>query len=67
MDQATTYEIRVRGPLSSRVAAVFEELAVCPEVVLRGRLVDQAALHGTLDRIRDLGLELVDVRQVGDD
>ena len=64
--KAPVYEIRVRGPFSARAATAFDELAVCPELVLRGELVDQAALHGALDRIRDLGLELVDVRQVGD-
>jgi hypothetical protein len=64
---AATYEIRIRGTLSPRAAEALDELALRSEVVLRGRLVDQAALHGALERIRDLGLELVDVRHVGDD
>jgi hypothetical protein len=66
MDTSPQYEIRVRGSLTARVATAFDELVVSPELVLRGTLVDQAALHGALDRIRDLGLELVDVRRVGD-
>jgi hypothetical protein len=34
------------------------------ETVLRGNHLDQAALHGVLDRVRSLGLELLEVRQV---
>ena len=37
------------------------------ETVLRGELADQAALHGLLDRIQSLGLELIEIRQVGMD
>jgi hypothetical protein len=67
VDTSPKYEIRVRGALTARVATALEELAVCPELVLRGTLVDQAALHGALGRIRDLGLELVDVRRIDDE
>jgi hypothetical protein len=37
------------------------------ETVMRGELRDQAELHGILERIRSLGLELIEVRQVDDE
>ena len=69
--EAETYEIRLRGHLDSRWAA---RLAV-PNLIhepdgtttLRGIAVDQAALHGLLQRVRDLGLTLVSVIRVGSD
>ena len=45
------YEIRIRGVIGSRTAAAFEGMEVRTETVLRGTLVDQAALHGVLDRV----------------
>jgi hypothetical protein len=64
------YEIRIRGRLSDDVAGEFEDFtaAVKPaETVMRGELRDQAELHGILERIRSLGLELIEVRQVDDE
>jgi hypothetical protein len=63
------YEIRVRGRLGEKVAARFEgfDMEVEPvETVLRGPVLDQAALHGILGQIESLGLELVEVRRVED-
>jgi hypothetical protein len=60
------YEIRVKGTVGRAVAGEFEPLEASTQTLLRGALPDQAALHGVLDRIRDLGLELVDVHQVED-
>jgi hypothetical protein len=60
----SAYEIRVKGAVGRALADEFEPLQACTQTVLRGSLPDQAALHGVLDRIRDLGLELVDVRQL---
>ena len=60
------YEIRIRGALGARTTAAFDdEMEVSTETVLRGSLEDQAALHRMLDRIRDLGLDLVAVHQLG--
>jgi hypothetical protein len=64
MDQ---YEIRVRGRVTPALLTRFEGLAskVEPvETVLHGPLADQAALHGMIDLVRALGLELVEVRKV---
>ena len=61
------YEITVRGTGSPRLAATFQEMDVASfagHTVLRGHLVDQAALHGLLDRLAGLGLELVDLRRL---
>ena len=61
------YEIRIQGRLSDAVAESFEDFtrAVQPtETVMRGQIADQAALHGVLDRIQSLGLELIEVRKI---
>ena len=56
-------EIRVRGQLDGSWAAWFNGLAVTDaedgEAVLAGELPDQAALHGVLTKVRDLGLPLL--------
>ena len=60
------YEIRIKGVLGEAVQAAFEEMhvAINPvETVVFGEVRDQAALHGLLDRIQELGLELVEVRR----
>jgi hypothetical protein len=62
------YEIRVIGHLSANWAMRFEGLSMRREpegeTVLSGKL-DQAALHGVLMRIRDLGLKLISVNHIG--
>lgn len=61
------YEIRVRGRMAPALLARFEGLQsqVEPvETVLHGSLADQAALHGVIDLVRALGLELVEVRKL---
>ncbi len=62
------YELRVQGHLDARWADWVDGLAFTHEVdgttTLSGPLVDQAALHGLLARIRDLGLPIVSLRRV---
>ena len=56
------YEIRVKGALDSRWSAWFDGLQVTSDLgqtVIAGPVTDQAALHGLLAKIRDLGLELL--------
>ncbi len=63
----SSYEIRIRGRVGNSVLASFEDMqaAVRPaETVLRGTVTDQAQLHGLLERIQLLGLELIEIRQV---
>lgn len=64
---AVAYEIRIEGQVSEELLSAFEgmEATVWPrETVLRGPVLDQAALYGLLDRIQALGLELVEVRRL---
>ena len=60
------YEIRLQGRLDERWAAWFDGMTVEPApdgvTVLRGHIVDQAALHGVLARLRDLGVPLISVK-----
>lgn len=62
------YEIRVRGVLDRRWSAWFEGLEVTSDqagqTTIAGPVVDQAALHGLLAKVRDLGLPLLSVRQI---
>lgn len=67
MRTAVSYEIRVEGHLGESWSAWFEGMNIrheeSGETVLSGTLVDEAALHGVLMRIRDLGLPLVEVKR----
>ena len=68
--QPTRYRIGVAGELSRRFAPVFDGMTVqCAggETAITGVVVDQSQLHGLLDRVGDLGLELVSVNAVGDE
>ena len=59
------YEIRIKGHLADRWAAWFEGLTITLEengdTLLTGPVVDQAALHGLLSKVRDLGTPLLSV------
>jgi hypothetical protein len=64
------YRIVVAGELSRRFAPAFDGMTVqCAggETAITGVVVDQSQLHGLLDRVGDLGLELVSVNAVGDE
>jgi len=62
------YEIRIKGYLDKRWADWFEGLTITLEdngdTLLAGPVVDQAALHGLLRKVRDLGMPLVSVIHV---
>ncbi len=64
-DEAGRYKIRIRGHLASRWATWFEPMTATAgsdgTTVLEGLVVDQAALHGLLHKVRDLGLPLISV------
>ena len=68
---ASRYEIRIQGHLGSRWAAWFDGLSLTNEpdgtTLISGLVVDQAALHGLLHKVRDVGLPLVSVTQVDPD
>jgi hypothetical protein len=60
----TTYEIVVRGELSQRYRPAFEGMTLTSgdgETAITGPVADQAQLHGLLNRVGELGLELVSV------
>jgi hypothetical protein len=66
LSSVTTYEIRVRGRVTASLLPLFDgwTAQVQPvDTVLEADVPDQAALHGVLDRIASLGLELVEVRR----
>ncbi len=65
------YYIRIRGHLDPDWAAEFDGLNLRHledgTTLLHGQVADQAALHGILTRIRDLGLPLLSVQQQNND
>jgi len=67
---ATVYEIRVQGRLDKARQVWFGSMTLSYDAlgntVLRGP-ADQAALHGVLERVRDLGLPLLSVRRIPPD
>ncbi len=67
--QPIVYQIRITGHLGREWTEWFEGLAITldanGDTLLTGPLVDQAALHGVLKKVRDLGLPLVSVTRVG--
>jgi hypothetical protein len=61
------YEIRLQGRLDQHWATWFEEMTLtydADNTVLRGPLADEAALHGVLDKIRDMNVHLLSVQVI---
>jgi hypothetical protein len=67
-DVARLYEIRIQGHLDDRWAGWFDGLTITlednGETLLTGPVVDQAALHGLLRKVRDLGIPLISVIRI---
>ena len=66
VDPALTYEIRLQGHLQGEWAEWFDGFAITcldnGEMLLRGQVVDQSALHGVLEKIRNLNLKLISIQ-----
>ena len=66
--QPGIYEIRVQGQLDAEWATWFDGLAIQlgenGDTILTGPVVDQAALHGLLKKVRDLGMPLLSVNRL---
>jgi hypothetical protein len=64
-DKPTIYQIRIKGQLDSQWTDWFAGLTITLEdngdTLLTGRVIDQAALHGLLKKVRDLGMPLLSV------
>ena len=69
--QPLVYEIRIKGHLDKQWTEWFEGLTITLEdngnTLLTGHVVDQAALHGLLRKVRDLGMPLLSVDSVKPD
>ena len=66
--QPLVYQIRIEGHLGREWADWFEGLAITAldngDTLLTGPVIDQAALHGLLKKVRDLGMPLISVNRV---
>jgi hypothetical protein len=67
-DEARLYEIRIQGHLDDRWAGWFDGLTITlednGETLLTGPVIDQAALHGLIRKVRDLGIPLISVTRI---
>jgi hypothetical protein len=67
-DKPAHYRIRVKGNLENKWSEWFDGFSITPqpnaETVLVGVVADQAALHGLLAKVRDLGLPLLEVKRL---
>jgi len=73
LDQPAVYQIQVQGRLKESWSRWFDDMAIeviggpaeTTKTILTGELADQSALHGALNRIRDLGIPLISVQLIG--
>jgi hypothetical protein len=67
-DKQAIYQIKVKGNLDQRWSDWFDGFAITPQadaaMLLTGPVADQAALHGLLGKIRDLGLPLLSIKRL---
>jgi hypothetical protein len=67
-DEPMVYQIRIEGHLGSKWTAWFGDVSITQEdngeTLLTGPVVDQAALHGLLRKVRDLGMPLISAIRV---
>ena len=67
--QPMIYQIRIEGHLGQQWAEMFDGLTIKLEgngdTLISGAVIDQAALHGLLRKVRDLGMKLISVKFVG--
>ena len=65
---AIAYQIRIEGHIGPQWVEWFEDMSITSEAsgdtVLTGALADQAALHGLLKKVRDLGMTLVSINRI---
>ena len=65
MSETESYEIRVQGHLDRRWSAWFDGMTLLADddgsTLISGQVADQAALHGLIQKVRDLGLPLISV------
>jgi len=70
-DEPRQYRISVNGHLNARWSAWFDDMTITREsdgtTILQGPVADQAALHGLLQKVRDLGLALISVTRIQHD
>jgi hypothetical protein len=70
-NQPEVYQIRIKGHLGRKWKAWFEGLSITLEdngdTLITGPVVDQAALHGLVKKVRDLGLPLITVNRLDPD
>jgi hypothetical protein len=67
METTNCYRVTVRGRVTERLASAFDDMRLEPgegTTVLVGPVQDQAALYGLLNRLRDFGLDLVQLEEV---
>jgi hypothetical protein len=70
-NQPLVYQIRIKGHLGHQWTEWFEGLTITQkedgDTLLTGRVIDQAALHGLLKKVRDLGMPLLSVESMKPD